>query len=122
MRILSALVEGSDLTGNLDAPRLLTEQMQTALKVRVAFVGECISGDDSCFRLPAYCQDGKLLPQAEPSPLPETTAKEITRKLALFQDHVTHLANCLKIGTELQISANLQALRRDLAAVQESLG
>ena len=70
MRILSAMVEGSDLTGNLDALRLLTEQMQTALKVRVAFVAECIPGDDSCFRLLAYCQDGKLVPQAEGKIIP----------------------------------------------------
>lgn len=228
MRILSALVEGSDLIDNLDALRLLTEQMQTALKVRVAFVGECIPGDDSCFRLLAYCQDGKLLPQAEgkiipykgtpcihlkdddvffvrtelqeafpeqkqnkkqglvsylgqnirdetgqvighfalqhdrelmdrtlkadlfklfsarlnlelrkyraeqqfiagntlpagtqaePSPLPDTAAKEITQKLALMQEHVARLEN----GAEPQIWADLQALRRDLAATQALL-
>lgn len=70
MRILSALVTGPDLTGNLDALRLLTEQMQTALKVRVAFIAECLDEDDSRFRLLAYCQDGKLLSQAEGEIIP----------------------------------------------------
>ncbi|MEP1495349.1 GAF domain-containing protein, partial [Pseudophaeobacter sp.] len=65
MRILAALAEGPSLIGNLDTLRLLTEQMQTALKVRVAFIAETLPEDDHSFRLLTYCQDGKLIPDVE---------------------------------------------------------
>lgn len=65
MRIISALAEGPKNTGPHDAFRLLSEQMQTALKIRVAFIAECIDNDPNCFHILAYCQDGKLIPDIE---------------------------------------------------------
>ncbi|MEP2718502.1 hypothetical protein [Pseudophaeobacter sp.] len=70
MRILSALVAGPGQTGNLDALRLLCEQMQTALKIRVAFIAECIADNANCFRVLAYCQDGKLIDHVEGKVIP----------------------------------------------------
>ncbi len=65
MRILAALAEGSSNTGNLDALRLLCIQIQAALKIRVAFIAECMDGDDNQFRILTFCQDGKIATQAE---------------------------------------------------------
>jgi hypothetical protein len=65
MRILSALVEGPAQTGNLDALRQLCEQMQKALKIRVAFIAECLPQNDNCFRVLTCCQDGKVVEAAE---------------------------------------------------------
>lgn len=65
MRILSALAEGPDRTDNLGTLSLLCEQMQTALKVRAAFIAERISDDESHFRVLAFCQDGKPLTESE---------------------------------------------------------
>lgn len=70
MRILSALVEGPALTGNLDALRLICEQMQSALKIRAAFIAECIPDNDSCFRVLTCCQDGELLQTVEGKIIP----------------------------------------------------
>lgn len=70
MRIISALAEGPKDTGPNDAFRLLCEQMQTALKIRVAFIAECIDNDPNCFHVLAYCQDGKLVPDVEGKIIP----------------------------------------------------
>lgn len=65
MQMLSALVQQPSHSGNLDALRLLCEQMQTLLKVRVAFIAECLPDNDNCFRVLTCSQDGSLLKSAE---------------------------------------------------------
>lgn len=70
MRIMSALAEGPQDTGPNDAFRLLCEQMQGALKIRTAFIAECVETDPNCFRILAFCQDGKLFQTVEGKVLP----------------------------------------------------
>lgn len=65
MQVLSALVRRPAHMGNLEALRLLCQQMQTMLKIRVAFIAECLADNDNCFRVLTCCQDGALIGASE---------------------------------------------------------
>ena len=65
MQMLSALVQRPDHRGNLEALRLLCQQMQTMLKIRVVFIAECLADNDNCFRVLTCSQDGALIEASE---------------------------------------------------------
>ncbi|MEX0302937.1 MAG: ATP-binding protein [Leisingera sp.] len=70
LETLAVLAEGPAGTSPREAFRQLAEQLQGALKVRSAFVAECVEGDPECFRVLACCLDGKPVAEAEDALVP----------------------------------------------------
>lgn len=65
MGIMSALAQGAQNTDKRDTLRMLCGQLQTALKMRVAFIAECIDEDSDHFRVLAFNRDGQTVKAAE---------------------------------------------------------
>ncbi|WP_264211102.1 ATP-binding protein [Leisingera thetidis] len=67
---LTSLAAGPDGTSPREAFRQLAGQLQGALKVRSAFIAECIDDKPDCFRVLACCSEGRMLAGAEDAVVP----------------------------------------------------
>ncbi|KIC21567.1 ATP-binding protein [Leisingera sp. ANG-Vp] len=70
LETLSVLAEGPAGTSPREAFRQLAEQLQAALKVRSAFIAECVEDKPECFRVLACCLEGKQADGAEDTLVP----------------------------------------------------
>lgn len=67
---LAVLAEGPEGISPRDAFRQLAGQLQEALKVRAAFIAECVEGRPECFRVLACCCEGQQLAGVEDAVVP----------------------------------------------------
>ncbi|QBR37538.1 hypothetical protein ETW23_16845 [Leisingera sp. NJS201] len=67
---LSVLAEGPSGTSAREAFRQLAGQLQGALKVRSAFIAECLGDKPGCFRVLACCFEGQQMEEVEDTVVP----------------------------------------------------